>query len=486
MKRKSFFSVSLALVLAVSVVLPAAALFVPSDGQPATLVLGEPNFTTDNATPDTLTGLFNPYAVAVDPTSGKVFVADTGDNRVLRFADVLALSNGAAPDGVLGEPNFTTGSANARATRAGMSGPMALALDAGGRLWVADTANNRVLRFDHAAVKANGANADAVLGQPNFTGHTAHVTRTGMSGPRGLAVDAAGRLWVSDAFNNRVLRFDTAAAKANGANADGVLGQPNYTGNTPHTTRNGLGNPSLPGDPGPTGLIVDSTGRLWVADSFNNRVLRFDLAAARPNGANASGVLGQLNFASNTAQTTQNGIFVPMGVAVDKSGRLYVAEYGNNRILSFDHAATLANGANATNVLGQLNFTASALNTGGVTAGSLQPGLLFYDPAAQVLWAADHFNDRVLMYGQPYANIGVLRYIGLVHRYLPPGVIQVGSLSIQTAAGQSYTFEVTRGTTIQQVIGAAPLGVGSDVSVFARQDPYTLRNIAVKIVVHVP
>jgi DNA-binding beta-propeller fold protein YncE len=126
-------------------------------------------------------------------------------------------------------------------------------------LWVADNGNNRALRFDDAAGKANGAAADSVLGQPDFTSRAAAVTASGMNDPYGVAVDSADRLWVADYLNNRVLRF-------NGASADVVLGQPDVTSGLFAVTASGMLFPH--------GVVVDSAGYLWVADG--GRVLRFD------------------------------------------------------------------------------------------------------------------------------------------------------------------------------------------------------------------
>ncbi len=67
-----------------------------------------------------------------------------------------------------------------------------------------------VLRFDSAASKPNGANADGVIGQADFSGRSAATTAQGLSRPDGLAVDGSGRLWVADTFNNRVLLFEAA------------------------------------------------------------------------------------------------------------------------------------------------------------------------------------------------------------------------------------------------------------------------------------
>jgi sugar lactone lactonase YvrE len=302
--KNNFLRALLLVALALMLVTPAQAYFAPSNGQAAALVLGQPNFTSREAV-TTQNGMHEPEGVAVDPTTHKVFVADSSNNRVLRFASLYALTNGALAEAVLGQPNFT--SAAAATTRNGMVDPVGVFVDASGRLWVADTSNNRVLRFDNASTIPSGANANGVLGQLNFTSNGYTTTQAGMDYPVGVFVDAGGRLWVADYNNNRVVRFDNAAAKSNGANADGVLGQQNFTSSGQGTTQSGMELPS--------GVFVDSGGRLWVADLYSNRVLRFDNAAAKANGANANGVLGQPNFTSNNSAATQSGMAYPTGVA---------------------------------------------------------------------------------------------------------------------------------------------------------------------------
>jgi DNA-binding beta-propeller fold protein YncE len=453
----------------------ASALFLPSNDQAATLVLGQSDFTS-SAPSLSQNGLDQPFDMAVDPTTGKVFVSDRGNGRVLRFDNVAALTNGAAAEAVLGKPDFATNGAF-DASQSNLSLPAGLAVDASGRLWVADFFFNRVLRFDNAAAKANGAAADGVLGQPDFTSTSCQVSQSGMCSPYDLALDASGRLWVADTADNRVLRFDDAAAKANGANADDVLGQPDYTSLDFPTTQARMD--------APLGVTADASGHLWVSDSQHQRVLRFDNAAAKANGANADGVLGQSDFSSSAFSTTQNGMSFPSGLTMDGTGRLYVAEQGNNRILAFDAAASLPNGANASYVLGQPDFVTATSNTGGISATTLfQPQGLFFDPAAKVLWVADHLNSRVLMYGQPYATLHILPFIGLVRLFLPPGVTPIGSISIQTRDGTLHTFDVSPDVRILPRGRAGQLGVGSFVTLLARMDPSTGHMTVFQIVVH--
>ncbi len=107
---------------------------------------------------------------------------------------------------------------------------------------------------------------------------------------------------------------------------------------------------------GPVGVHVDASGKLWVADYGNNRVLRYDSAATLGDGAPATAVLGQPGFDTGVAATTSVGMTGPAAVLLDPTGRLWVAEQENNRVLRFDGAATLANGSPANACLAKPTF----------------------------------------------------------------------------------------------------------------------------------
>ena len=230
--------VFLALLLALGLLAPLARAL--GEGQAAILVLGRSSFTTDG--PATASRLLQPHDIAVDPTGGAVFVADTSNHRVLRFASQAALANNAPAEAVFGQPDLT--SHVQAVTAAGMDRPSGLAVDSAGRLWVADTYNQRVLRFDAAASKPSGAAADGVLGQTNFTSSAIASSAQGLHNPFGVAVDGGGRLWVADAGNSRVLRFDAAAGKPNGAAADVLLGQSSFAGFISATSTRGMAYPA--------------------------------------------------------------------------------------------------------------------------------------------------------------------------------------------------------------------------------------------------
>jgi DNA-binding beta-propeller fold protein YncE len=372
-------------------------------GMPADLVLGQPDF-NQGQPGGGQAGMMKPYGVAVDPASGKVFVSDSYNHRVLRFAALAQLSNGMAAEGVLGQPDFN---ANLPASGpAGMNTPMGLWADPAGRLWVADRGNHRVLRFDAAASRQAGSPANGVLGQPDWEANSPVTAREGLRWPSSVVVDSAGRLWVADTGNHRVLMYLNPEVKANGANADGVLGQPDYTSGAVGAAQNRLNSPS--------GLAVDLDGRLWVADWGNNRVLRFDNAASRRKGASANSVLGQKDFATTDYFVSQDRLNHPAGLSIDPAGRLWVVDQGNHRLVWFNQAALKPNGAEADGLIGQADFTSGAPNYGGRSASTLfYPSAVFYDTPAGALWAADTENQRILVYRSVKVTI---QYLPLVIR----------------------------------------------------------------------
>lgn len=321
-----------------------------SDSMPASGVLGHADFSTSTSG-TTAAALQAPAGVAVDPATGKLFVVDRYNNRVLRWSSADKMTNGSAAEAVLGQPDFVTATHGLSATK--MNDPLRAHVDGSGRLWVSDYANNRVLRFDNASSKGTGAAADGVLGQPGFTTGGIGTTASTMNGPVGVFADGGGRLWVTDRLNHRVLRFDGAMAKANGAAADGVLGQADFSTGTAGLSPAKMNRPM--------GVYADAGGRLWVCEDDNNRVIRFDGASTKANGAAADGVLGQPDFTSNAKNATRSGVSNLRGVYGDAAGRLYLADESNNRVVIFNDAASKPNGASADYILGSPGLSDSSI-----------------------------------------------------------------------------------------------------------------------------
>jgi len=355
----------------VSVVVAQAYAF--TTGQSASLVIGQPDFTSSSIH-NTETGLAYPYAASFD-SAGNLWVVDLGYNRVLMFKPPF--KDGMAASLVIGQEDFTH--SYVATTQTGLNYPWGLAFDASGNLWVADHNNNRTLMFKPPF--ATGMAASLVIGQPDFISGSGHTTQAGLNGTAALGFDALGDLWVADNGNNRVVMFKPPFAT--GMAASLVVGQVDFTHGSFGTSQSQFYRPM--------GLAFDASGDLWVVDEVNSRVLMFKPPFS--NGMAAGLVIGQSNFVSGSYATTQTGLFFPLGVAFDPSGNLWIADDANQRVLRY--TSPFLTGMGASLVIGQTDFTH---RYSGTTQTALwQPYGLTFDGLGN-LWVVDNQNSRVLMF----------------------------------------------------------------------------------------
>lgn len=473
----------ISLLLLFSAVSVAYALGPWKNGQAADLVLGQQSFTTADYGNAPAT-MYSPYAVAVDPTTGKVFVADSGNNRVLRFAAGTALVTGAAAEAVFGQPDLYSHTGDT--SRSLMKFPSGVFVDSAGRLWVSDFGNNRVLRFDNASSKGTGADADGVLGHSTYDVGGSGTGAGTMRSPRGLAVDSAGRLWVVDQGNNRILRFDDAANKDDGASADGLLGQQLWTTGGIGGGKNRFYEPM--------GLAVTSSGTLFLADLGNWRVLRFDNAASKAPGGDADAVLGQANFDDRIYAHTASGMGSTWGVGYDSEGRLYVGDDYNCRVLIFNNAATLPNGASANYVLGQTSLDANTCDVGPSALNSASG--IYVDDAAHAVWVAEAGNNRVLRFVPLSTNANLSSLIlstGTLEPTFAPGTLSytarvahaVSSITVTPTTADANATVTVNGTPVASGSASSPISLdpGDNVVtvVVTAQDGTTTKTYTVTV-----
>jgi sugar lactone lactonase YvrE len=282
-----------------------------------------------------------------------------------------------------------------------------------------------------AAAPIPDATADYVLGQPDLTSSASGGGATHLHGPVDVAVGPTGQVFVADFRNSRVLVWNNASAlTTNGQAADFVIGQPDLTTIGPDPFAAGPGNcydetrvATATNLCGPEAVAVDAAAnRLYVSDTYNHRVLMYDLpitgnapAATRVFGQ-ASGDFGARAYNRTSSETpADNTLYYPRGLTIDRNGHLYVADDFNGRVLVF--AASGDNDANAAGkadmVLGAATMTTphlhdqkSALNTPCTTptASNLcSPKDVVVDPAGNV-FVTDYWNHRVLVYRMPFAQ----------------------------------------------------------------------------------
>jgi len=406
-------------VLPVAAVIPTAAPLNPySTGMPASLVIGQPDFSSEHSGSGPA-NLSSPFAGTFD-SQGDLWVVDANNNRILEFRPPL--HDGMNASLAIGQTSLHGFGSNT--TQNGLSGPLAVAPDAAGDLWVSDSGDNRVLEF--VPPFSTGMNAHLVLGQSGFVASGSGTGASNLTAPIGLAFGAAGELFVSDTGDNRVLGFDPPFAI--GMAATVVLGQKGFATTSASTTATGLYRP--------TDVAVGPNGSLWVADSNNNRTLGF--APPFSDGMAASEVLGPYNY-TLTNQTTPYELTYPWGLSFDANGDLWVADAGNDRVL--EYLAPVSTTTRPSVVVGEPSLT--DISPGNVSNTNLSnPVQTFFDPTGD-LWVVDSETERVLEFA-PAAYLVNVSELGLPNGTAWSATFdgQVGS----AVAPGSISFSVWNGT----------------------------------------
>lgn len=380
-------------------------------------VLGHPQMTLVTANPNFVEGreLYGPRGVAVDTSVSPpiLYVADTLNNRVLGWRNASQFGNGAPADIVIGQPDFYStnplGPGTPRST--GLAAPTGLAVDRNGNLYVVDSGNNRILRFPRPFDDPNPVKTpDFVIGQSSLTSNAANAggrsARTiatfagGLLATGSLLFDPQGNLYFTDPLNNRVLRYSSASlapGSPNGPEADLVLGQFDFVTAANPTSPTDLRSLRIP-----SGIAMDSAGRLYVTDSIH-RVLVYEppfsigKSAQRYIGARLTPQGGPIQPPDNASLNAPSGVFFV-------GSTLYVVDTGNNRILRFPpyESWPAATPPAATDVLGQPDLISFRPNLGSPQASERslsQPETAVF--VAGELFVVDSGNHRLLVFPNP-------------------------------------------------------------------------------------
>ncbi len=390
-----------------------------ANGASASLVIGQSDFVSDGVNQGGATAantLSSPNGVRV-AASGQLLISDGGNNRVLIYQSFPSAS-GTGADYEIGQADLTSGSANrggASPTAATLNFPGSV-LDNGGALYVVDSNNNRVLYYSSIPT-SNGASATAVLGQSSATAAAScpsSANASCMGYPFGLTI-SGGKLYVADGSDNRILVYN--AAPTSNVPANDVYGQGDFStisanrASVPNPygfswsgyvaelldrwllindrdnnritiwDKNNLaagaqyvvGQPDLHSNSANRGGSVDASGlsyphavaasssQFFVADSGNNRVLVYD-ATNLSLGESASFVVGQVsptgNLGNQGGAAGPNTISSPYGIDVYLN-QLFVLDSGNCRVLVYNLPIT-SNAPTPVKVIGQPDYTTTA------------------------------------------------------------------------------------------------------------------------------
>lgn len=299
-----------------------------------------------------------PIGIVVN-RNNDLFIADTFNNRIRHFksgGSVTTLA-GNGVGGFCGD--------DGPATSACLNGPEAVALDENGNLLIADTFNNRIRKVNTSGIISTVAGN----GTADFCGDNGAGASSCLNGPRGVAVDNEGSIFIADTFNNRIRRI-----------ANGTI-----------TTVAGNGTAGFCGDNGPApsaclqfplAVVAGSHGDLYVTDLGNQRIRRIHEGIITTVAGN--GVIG---FCGDTGLATSACLSSPVGLAIDAGGNLFIADSGNQRIRQVSPAGVI------TTVAG--SGTSGFCGDGGLAIDACLNGPTGVALDTNDLFIADQLNSRI-------------------------------------------------------------------------------------------
>ncbi|GAB3690750.1 hypothetical protein GCM10027592_08230 [Spirosoma flavus] len=255
--------------------------------------------------PATNASLSYPYGVSVDRI-GNLYVADRDNQRIRKVttSGVITTVAGNGSQGFSGD--------GGPATAASFSYPTDVVADSLGNLYIADPNNQRIRKVNTSGIITTVAGT----GSPNFGGDGGPATAATMAYPSGVAVDKLGNLFIADQGNNRIRKVNTLGIISTVA-GNGTLGFGGDGGSAPNADLYY-----------PIDVVFDKAGNLYIADQGNNRIRKVSTSGVITTVAGN----GTFGFGGDGGNAINANLANPTGVAVDGSGNLYIADQKNHRI----------------------------------------------------------------------------------------------------------------------------------------------------------
>ena len=310
--------------------------------------------------------LYNPVGVAVD-TAGSVYIVDKATALIRVWTSSSGIITKIAGNGVTG-----FGGDDGAGSSAMLNNPYGVAVDTADNVYIADFGNQRIRKWTLGSGIITTIAGNGVAG---FGGDGGAGTSASLYNPAGVAVDAAGNVYIVDCGNNRIRKWNFISGIITTLAGNGVQG---FSGDGGAGTSAAIN--------WPYGVAVDTAGNVYIADYGNNRIRKWTASSGIINTIAGNGGTG---FSGDGGAGTSAMMNLPQGVALDTAGNVYIADTGNSHIRKW----TLSSGT-ITSIAGSGVTGFNGDGGAGTSASLYNPCGVAVDTAGSV-FIADSYNSRV-------------------------------------------------------------------------------------------
>lgn len=307
-----------------------------------------------------------PYGLAVN-TSGDVFIADQNNLRIRKIDNVSGFISTVAGNGT---QNY--GGDGGQALLAALDNPVGVTEDGSGNIYLTESLSHRIRKANPGSGIINSIAGTGVSG---YSGDGSAATSAQLSSPQGITTDGAGNVYIADAGNNVIRKIDAGTGNISTVAGNGT---PGFSGDGGAATSAQLNNP--------TGVALDASGNIFIADLNNNRIRVVDATTGIITTLAGTGSASFSGDGGNAAAATMDS---PNAICVDASGNVYFVDNGNLRIRMIQ-AGTNKISTVAGN--GSFNFSGDGSPATGATFKN--PNGVAVDGAGNI-YISDSGNERI-------------------------------------------------------------------------------------------